>query len=123
MSARGKRLPVELIIIAALLLAAIGAGLWFFLGRTPGAWAVVRVEGREVARYSLSQNGVYPLNGGTNVLTVEDGAASVTEADCPDKICVEQGRVRYTGQCITCLPNKLTVTLEGGGAPAVDLVS
>lgn len=123
MSARGKRLPVELIIIAALLLAAIGAGLWFFLGRTPGAWAVVRVEGREVARYSLSQNGVYPLNGGTNVLTVEDGAASVTEADCPDKICVEQGRVRYTGQCITCLPNKLTVTLEGGDAPEVDLVS
>lgn len=123
MSASRKRLPVELIIIAALLLAAIGAGLWFFLGRTPGAWAVVRVEGREVVRYSLSQNGVYPLNGGTNVLTVEDGAASVTEADCPDKICVEQGRVRYTGQCITCLPNKLTVTLEGGDAPEVDLVS
>ena len=123
MSASRKRLPVELIIIAALLLTAIGAGLWFFLGRTPGAWAVVRVEGREVARYSLSQNGVYPLNGGTNVLTVEDGAASVTEADCPDKICVEQGRVRYTGQCITCLPNKLTVTLEGGDAPEVDLVS
>lgn len=123
MSARGKRLPVELIIIAVLLLAAVGAGLWFFLGRTPGAWAVVRVEGREVARYSLSQNGVYPLNGGTNVLTVEDGSAAVTEADCPDKICVEQGRVRYTGQCITCLPNKLTVTLEGGDAPEVDLVS
>ena len=123
MSAQGKRLPVELIIIAALLLAAAGAGLWFFLGRTPGAWAVVRVEGREVARYSLSQNGVYPLNGGTNVLTVEDGTAAVTEADCPDKICIEQGRVRYTGQCITCLPNKLTVTLEGGDAPEVDLVS
>lgn len=123
MSASRKRLPVELIIIAALLLAAIGAGLWFFLGRTPGAWAVVRVEGREVARYSLSQNGVYPLNGGTNVLTVDNGSAAVTEADCPDKICVEQGCVRYTGQCITCLPNKLTVTLEGGGAPEVDLVS
>ena len=123
MSASRKRLPVELIIIAALLLAAIGAGLWFFLGRTPGAWAVVRVEGREVARYSLSQNGVYPLNGGTNVLTVDNGSAAVTEADCPDKICVEQGRMRYTGQCITCLPNKLTVTLEGGDAPEVDLVS
>ena len=50
-------------------------------------------------------------------------AYGLTEADCPDKICVEQGRVRYTGQCITCLPNKLTVTLEGGDAPEVDLVS
>ena len=47
----------------------------------------------------------------------------MTEADCPDKICIDQGRVRYTGQCITCLPNKLTVTVEGGGEPEVDLVS
>ncbi len=123
MSGAKKRTPVELIVLALLLLAAAAAGLWFFLGRTPGTWAVVRVEGREIARYSLAQDGVYPLNGGTNVLTVENGSAAVTQADCPDKICVEQGRVRYTGQCITCLPNKLTVTLEGGGEPEVDLVS
>ncbi len=123
MSGAKKRTPVELVVLAVLLLAAAAAGLWFFLGRTPGAWAVVRVEGREIARYSLAQDGVYPLNGGTNVLTVENGSAAVTQADCPDKICVEQGRVRYTGQCITCLPNKLTVTLEGGGEPEVDLIS
>lgn len=123
MSGAKKRTPVELVVLAVLLLAAAAAGLRFFLGRTPGTWAVVRVEGREIARYSLTQDGVYPLNGGTNVLTVENGSAAVTQADCPDKICVEQGRVRYTGQCITCLPNKLTVTLEGGGEPEVDLVS
>ena len=121
MSGAKKRAPVELVVLAVLLLAAAAAGLWFFLGRTPGTWAVVRVEGREIARYSLARDGVYPLNGGTNVLTVENGSAAVTQADCPDKICVEQGRVRYTGQCITCLPNKLTVTLEGG-EPEVDLV-
>lgn len=123
MSGAKKRAPVELVVLAVLLLAAAAAGLWFFLGRTPGTWAVVRVEGREIARYSLARDGVYPLNGGTNVLTVENGSAAVTQADCPDKICVEQGRVRYTGQCITCLPNKLTVTLEGGGEPEVDLIS
>ena len=123
MSKPRKRLPVELAVLAVLLLAACALLLWLRLGRTPGAWAVVRVEGREVARYSLSQNGTYPLNGGTNVLTIADGAAAMTEADCPDKICIDQGRVRYTGQCITCLPNKLTVTVEGGGEPEVDLVS
>lgn len=122
MSEPRKRPPVELIVLAVLLIAAAALLLWLRFGRTPGAWAVVRVEGREVARYSLSKDGVYPLNGGTNVLTVAGGSAAVTEADCPDRICVEQGRVRYAGQCITCLPNKLTVTLEGG-EPEVDLVS
>lgn len=123
MSRSRKRLPVELVVLAVLLVAAGALLLWLHLGQTPGAWAVVRVDGREVARYSLSQDGVYTLNGGTNVLTIRNGSAAVTEADCPDKVCVDQGRVHYTGQCITCLPNKLTVTIEGGGEPEVDLVS
>ena len=123
MSRSRKRLPAELIVLAVLLVSAGALLLWLRLGQTPGAWAVVRVDGREVARYSLSQDGVYTLNGGTNVLTIRNGSAAVTEADCPDKVCVDQGRVHYTGQCITCLPNKLTVTIEGEGEPEVDLVS
>jgi hypothetical protein len=35
---------------------------------------------------------------------------------------VQQGRVRYTGQAITCLPNRLTVTIEGGEDSGVDII-
>ena len=83
---------------------------------------IVRVDGVEIARYSLSDSGRYELNGGTNILVIEDGAAYMLEADCPDHICVSQGKVRYTGQCITCLPNKLTVTVYGTDQ-GVELVS
>ncbi len=33
----------------------------------------------------------------------------MTEADCPDRICVKEGWVSRMGECITCLPNKLIV--------------
>ena len=53
---------------------------------------------------------------------IEDGWAWLREANCPDKLCVRQGRVRYSGQVITCLPNRLTVTVEGGATNGVDVV-
>lgn len=77
----------------------------------------MKVNGVETARYSLSKNGTYVLNGGTNVLEILDGQARMTEADCPNHLCVKQGPVRCSGQSIVCLPNKVTVTLTGGKGP------
>ncbi len=86
-----------------------------------GGAVVVAVNGTEIGRYSLSINGQYLLNGGTNTLVIENGRAKVSDADCPDKLCVKEGWVQYTGQCITCLPNKLTVTVVGGDT-SVDII-
>ncbi len=79
-----------------------------------GSKVVVAVEGVEIGSYPLSVDGRYVLNGGSNVILIEDGCARMVDANCPDKLCVKQGTVRYTNQCITCLPNKLTVTVAGG---------
>lgn len=119
--ANKKRLADIAIIAGLLLLAAVLFFLYFNKGEK-GAGVIVRVDGVEIARYSLSDSGRYELNGGTNILVIEDGAAYMLEADCPDHICVSQGKVRYTGQCITCLPNKLTVTVYGTDQ-GVELVS
>lgn len=105
-----------------LVLALILMGL-FLLLRQGGAYVVIRVDGTEVARYSLSQDGQYELNGGTNVLRIENGSAYLVSADCPDLLCVKQGKIRYSGQTITCLPNRLTVTVYAAGNGTVDLVS
>ena len=109
-----KRLRMDILLIT-LLLAAAGV-LYLAFGRTKetGTTAVVRIEGSVVARYSLGQDGVYPLNGGTNILRIENGLAWMQEANCPDHICMQQGKINKTGQVITCLPNLLTVTIEGG---------
>ena len=83
---------------------------------------VVRVDGVEVERHSLALNGTFPLNGGSDILVIENGQAWLSEANCPDHICVKQGKIHYTGQVITCLPNRLTVTVEGGESNGIDLV-
>ena len=50
--------------------------------------------------------------GGSNTVTVRDGAIAVTAADCPDHYCMERGFCNG-GTPIVCLPNRLTITFLG----------
>ena len=107
----------DLILVAVLLVAALAL---FFVMRSlqardtgTGAQAVVTVEGREIGRYPLKKNGTFPLNGGTNILVVENGEAWVSEANCPDKVCMGMGKISRNGEFIACLPNRLLVVVEG----------
>ena len=87
--------------------------LFLFIGkREEGAIVRVRVDGRDEGTYSLSVEGTYSLNGGSNILVIEGGKAMMYDADCPDKLCVRQGKIHRSGETITCLPNRLTCTVE-----------
>ena len=33
-------------------------------------------------------------------------------ADCPDHLCVKQGKISADGEMIVCLPNKVTVQIS-----------
>ena len=112
----------DIILIASILIVAIAFFLIVELTKEEGAGVIVKVDGVKVAEYSLSKNGTYPLNGGTNILVIENGKAYLTDANCPDKLCVHQGKISRTGETITCLPNKLTVTVFGA-EESVDLIS
>ena len=112
----------DIILIASILIVAIAFFLIVELTKEEGAGVTVKVDGVKVAEYSLSKNGTYPLNGGTNILVIENGKAYLTDANCPDKLCVHQGKISRTGETITCLPNRLTVTVFGA-EESVDLVS
>lgn len=57
--------------------------------------------------------------GGSNQIRVEPGRIRVSEADCPDKICVHTGYIHAPGIPIVCMPNKLVVRIVGD-APALD---
>ena len=83
----------------------------------------MEVDGAVVGRYPLSVDGVFVLNGGTNVLIIEEGTARLVESHCPDRTCELTGRVRYVGQTIVCLPNRLSVTVTGDTQNGVDFVS
>lgn len=88
-----------------------------------GALVVVTVDGEERGRYPLDADisERIELGDGTfNVLEIADGYAQIREASCPDQICVKHNHIRYTGETIVCLPNKVVVSVEGGRDSGVD---
>ena len=86
-------------------------------GKTAEAWA----DGEKLTEINLQNIGSayeYPIeqNGHKNILLVEDGQISMKSADCPDKLCVKQGAISNGAYPIVCLPNKIVVKINSGGA-------
>ena len=52
---------------------------------------------------------------GSNTISVERGRIRVSEADCPDRVCVNQGWISDGTVPIVCLPHRLMVEIRGGG--------
>lgn len=113
----------DFILIGAIVAVIAIAILVLTLTKKDGDYVIVRVDGNEVAKYSLSQDGEYSLNGGTNILRIENGKAYLVSANCPDHLCVKQGKIDQKGETITCLPNRLTVTVYSTQEGKVELVS
>ncbi len=118
-----KKHRLDIIIIAAILLVATVALVLTLALRERGDAVRVTVGGVTVGEYPLSVDATYTLNGGTNILVIEGGVAYLSYADCPDKTCVNTGKIKYVGQSIVCLPNKITVAVIGDDDGGVDLIS
>ena len=112
----------DLLLIAALLILGGGLALFLWLTRQGGGTVRVQMDGETVMELPLDRNIQIVLGseGRTNTLVIEDGAARVTAAGCPDQICVNHGAIRFAGESIVCLPHRLVVTVEGGQAGGVD---
>ncbi len=110
-------------LIAGLLAAAVAGSAVFILlqrGRAPAPVARISRDGVLLEEIDLSRvDEPYSLpledESGRNVLSVERGRVCVSEADCPDQVCVKQGWVSNGAAPIVCLPHKLVVELVGTG--------
>ena len=113
-------LALTFLAIAAAVLIGCAAGV-----REPGAAVTVTRDGQVVAEYPLNEDAVIPLEwqGHHNLLVIQDGEASITEADCPDGYCMRQGPVSRQRQTIVCLPARLVITVTGAGEEGLDAVS
>ncbi|MEY8429091.1 NusG domain II-containing protein [Lachnospiraceae bacterium 48-42] len=119
-----KLMNKDIILILIILTVAF---LAYFLHEILGGGSVgsvtVKVNGVIEGRYSLSEDQEIEINGGTNHLQIRNGKADMTEAACPDKLCVDQKAVSRRGESIICLPNKVIVEVEGGGEREYDAVT
>ncbi|MBE5970838.1 MAG: NusG domain II-containing protein [Lachnospiraceae bacterium] len=117
----------DFILIFALLAVAVVA--FFVINNViskDGAKVQVLVDGEIFYEYNLDENGEYSIETdmGVNTLVIKDKKAYVSEADCPDKLCVKQGEISKSGQSVICLPHKLVVTIvdDEGETPELDAI-
>jgi hypothetical protein len=109
--------------LAAAFLAIVGIRLWQKNNTGGDAIAVVTIDGAVYGSYPLSEDVTEKIelpDGSYNILTISGGYADVIEASCPDQICVHHNRIRYSGESIVCLPNKLIVEVKGGQDNGID---
>ena len=114
------------LILVLLIIAVSAASLGVrYLTRTEGGRAVVTADGIETAEYPLNEDLEVDIQTpqGVNHLVIRNGTASVTDADCPDRLCVHQADIRFQGETIVCLPHKLVVKIENGEEAALDDVA
>ena len=116
----------DLLLIAALLIAGLAMTAALYGLRQDGRQVVVRVDGQIVAQLTLSQDAQYPVESEgsvTNLVVIQDGSVHMEEAVCPDHLCIRRGAIRYAGDSIICLPNKVVVEISGEDALNLDAVA
>ena len=97
----------------------ICAAIWLIrINGTDGKTiAEIKQDGKIIQTVDLSGvSSPYELDitdeyGGYNIISIEKDRIAVIDADCPDKICVNQGYIKKGAVPIVCLPHKLSITI------------
>lgn len=99
-----------ILVLGILFLAIVGL-LILKLSQKTGYQVEISIDGNVVETLSLDKDTVYEIKQevGNNKVVIVDGEVSVTEADCPDKICQKHTPISKVGETIICLPHKVVV--------------
>ncbi|MCI9616852.1 MAG: NusG domain II-containing protein [Eubacterium sp.] len=110
-----KKYKKDIIIIVILLLTVMGTYFVFFLMNYKEARYVHIYKGDTlIETYPLNKNGAYDIkiDNNFNRIIIKQGTVYMDKADCPDKLCVKQGKISKSGESIICLPHKVVVKIS-----------
>lgn len=110
-----KKHKNDLILLAVLLLIGIVTlTIACVVQNGRGETVVVKVDGEETLRLPLNEDREILIDGyggGKNLLVIKDGTAKITEADCPEQICVKTGKATEM-KSVVCAHNRVVVSIE-----------
>ena len=107
-----KPLGFWMVLIAVIAAAAILGMILVHGNRHTGGAVQVTQNGETVGLFPLDEDQTL---GGYNIVVISGGTVRVSQASCPDQVCVHKGATDQTNDPIACLPNKLVVQVVGGG--------
>ncbi|HHO75110.1 MAG TPA: NusG domain II-containing protein [Deltaproteobacteria bacterium] len=116
MIGRIKITPADIILILSLLAMAV---LWFvmvFLNGEPGAFVEVHNEQGPYKVYRLDHDLVISVPGpvGESIVKIQSNEVYMESSPCPNKVCIHTGKIKYAGESIVCIPNKVYIFIRAG---------
>lgn len=119
-----------LLIVVLLLLSFLPEGIFYLSGNDASVtrtYVEIQVEGKVYKKVPLSGHHgedrfSIDTDKGHNLVVIKDGTIGITEADCPDKICIREGFVSKPGATVVCLPHKLLIEVKNAGGEEPDVI-
>ena len=114
-----------LIIIFFVFVAVVSLVLLNNFSNAEGGYVEIIIDKETKETFPLNESREYVISedGHTNKIKIDDGKVWVTDASCPDKLCVKQGKIDKDGQSIICLPNKVVVKIVSDESDEIDAVA
>lgn len=117
-----KSLCLTVTVLGIFLLAAAALGIQLRSSSQKEAvakTAVIYQDGEEIRRIPLlpGTTDTFTIESsgdkaGFNTIRIADGKIGISDADCPDKLCVKMGMISSVAYPISCLPHKLVIQIE-----------
>ena len=100
-------------VIGLVLILAV-AGYFIFSQAKKGDMIYIHKNGEVIEKIDLGKvDEPYTVDLGTNKLYVEKDGVTMKEATCPDKICIQMGKITKDTEAIVCAPNKIMIEFKG----------
>ena len=119
-----EKLKKDIILLLGIILAAFLLLLIpYLMNKDASAKVTVYQNGHEIGKYPLGKEQTISIpygEDGYNLLFISGGEASISDADCPDGLCVRQRAVDRNGESIICLPHKLVIQITAGKERELD---
>lgn len=103
-----KRKDIILIIVI-LIVAGMGFGAKSLFAQK--GEVIIKVDGKDYGTYPLNEDKTIDIDEHNKVI-IKEGVVYMEDANCPDKLCIKQGKIDSNGQKIVCLPNKTVVEIR-----------
>jgi hypothetical protein len=84
-----------------------------------GASAEIFYHGKRVTSIDLKEGKdrtfYIPENKNVKIHQHEDGSIAFAQSNCPDKVCIETGKIHAVGTSAACLPNGIIIKIVREG--------
>ncbi len=100
--------------------------IWYFATQNTGDTVTITMDGKVYGTYDLAQDQEIEVSRDgqvVNLVRISDGEVFMAEADCPDHLCIRQGKISADRQTIVCLPNRVVVEISSETEPELDSVA